>query len=167
MAVGTRILLWALLLIGLCLLLARALRTYFRYRNRMAVVCPETNRPVGVRVDARHAAITGSLYRGSVRLNDCARWPERQGCGQECLSQISASPENCMIRKRLESWYRGKKCACCEKGIREIRWRDEKPALVGPDHRLLQWEDVAAENMNDVLATHQPVCGTCNFAEKW
>jgi hypothetical protein len=162
-----RILLWAILLAGLCLLLVRALRAYLRYKNRMVVTCPETETPVGVRVDARRAAISGSLGRGSLRLADCTRWPERQACGRECLLQIETSPESCMIRKRLESWYRGKSCACCDRGIGEIRWHEQKPALVGPDHRLLQWEDVPAEDLNGVLATHEPVCGKCSFAEKW
>lgn len=167
MSVGVRILVGAVLLIGLGLFLVRTLRSYLRYRNKMVVTCPETQRPVGVDVDARHAAITGSVGRESLRLTNCTRWPERQGCGQECLSQIEASPENCMVRKRLESWYQGKACACCDKGIGDIRWHEHKPALVSPDHKLLQWADVPAEAMSEVLATHQPVCGTCNFAEKW
>ena len=167
MPVGVHILVGAALVIGACLLLARVLGSYFRYKNKMVVTCPETQRPVGVDVDARYAAITGSVSRGSLRLSDCTRWPERQGCGQECLSQIEASPEGCMIKKRLESWYQGKTCSCCERGFGVIRWHEHKPALISPDHKLLQWKDVLAEEMSQVLATHEPVCGTCNFAEKW
>lgn len=167
MSLGPHLLIGTGLVIVACLLLARILRFYLRYKNRMVVTCPETRSPVGVDVDARYAAITGSVGRGSLRLTDCTRWPERRGCGQECLSQIEASPENCMIRKRLESWYQGKSCSCCERGFGVIRWHEHKPALVSPDYKLLQWEDVAAEEMSQVLATHKPVCGTCNFAENW
>ena len=167
MSLGTQILIGAVPVVVVCLLLARILRSYLRYKNRMVVTCPETDRTVGVDVDARHAAITCAVGRGSLRLTDCTRWPERQGCGQECLSQIEASPESCIIRKRLESWYEGKTCSCCERGIGVIRWHEHRPALVSPDYRLLQWEDVLAEEMSQVLATHKPVCGTCNFAEKW
>jgi hypothetical protein len=28
------------------------------------------------------------LSQPHLRLSECSRWPERQGCGQECLSQI-------------------------------------------------------------------------------
>ena len=167
MPVGVQIVLGAVLVSGLSWILVRTLRSYFRYMNRMVVTCPETRRPVGVVVNAKHAALTGTLGRGSLRLTDCTRWPERRNCGQECLSQIEASPEDCMIKKRLETWYEGKACSCCDKGIGPILWREHKPALMSPDHRLLQWEDVPAEEMTEVLATHQPICGTCNFAEKW
>jgi len=162
MSVGVRILLGTVLLMGVGLFLIRFLRSYLRYRNEMVVICPETKREVGVVVDVKRAAITGS-----VRLTDCTHWPEKQGCGQECLAELEASPESCMVRKRLEIWYGGKACACCDKGFVDIRWHEHKPALVSPDHKLLQWADVPAEEMSEVLKTHQPVCGTCNFAEKW
>jgi hypothetical protein len=162
-----RILLTAVILIGLAWALVRSLRSYLRYKNRMVVTCPETDRQVGVDVDARRAAIRGVLGSGSLRLTDCTRWPERQACGQECLSQIEASPEACMIRKRLEGWYQGKACACCDKEIGEVHWHEHKPALLSPERMLLQWENVAAEEMARVLSTHEPVCGTCNLAEKW
>ena len=160
MSSSVPILLGAVLLVGVCLLLVRALRSYRRYRNEMVVTCPETQREVGVNVDARHAAITRSVGAGSLRLTDCTHWPEKQGCGQECLSQIEASPENCMVRKRLEAWYEGKTCAYCDKGFADIRWHEHKPALVSLEHKLLQWADVPAEAISEVLATHQPVCGT-------
>jgi hypothetical protein len=162
MSPNVTILLGAVLIVGVCVLLVRALRSYLRYRNEMVVTCPETQRAVGVAVDVKRAAITGS-----VRLTDCTRWPEKQECGQECLAELEASPESCMVRKRLEAWYEGKACAYCEKGFAGIRWHEHKPALVSPEHKLLQWADVPAEAMSEVLATHQPVCGTCNFAEKW
>ena len=162
MSVGVRVLIGAVLLIGVGLFLVRILRSYRRYRNEMVVTCPETKREVGVAVDLKRAALTGS-----VRLADCTRWPEKQGCGQECLAELEASPESCMVKKRLESWYEGKVCAYCDKGFGDIRWHEHKPALVNPDHKLLQWSDVPAEEMSKVLETCQPVCGTCNFAEKW
>jgi hypothetical protein len=167
MALGVRTLLVAVLLIGLCWILVRALRSYLRFRNRMVVTCPETQTQVGVDVNAKHAAITSCLGKGSLQLVDCTHWPDRQGCGQECLSQIERSPESCMVRKRLEAWYEGKACAYCDKRFSVIHWHEHKPALVGPDHRLVQWEEVRAEDLSEVLATHRPVCGTCNFAEQW
>ena len=133
----------------------------------MVVTCPETETQVGVDVDAKYAAITGTLGSGSLRLTDCTRWPEKKDCGQECLAQLEASPESCMLKKQLEAWYEGKACAYCDKGFREIHWHEHKPALVSPDYQLLQWEDVPTEGMSEVLATHKPVCGTCNFAEQW
>jgi len=167
MSAGIRILLGAVLLIGFGLILYRTLRSYLRYRNKMVVTCPETEKQVGVDVDAKYAAITRALGSGSLRLTNCTRWPEKKDCGQECLAQLEASPESCMVKKKLEVWYEGKACAYCDKGFGEIHWHEHKPALVSPDHKLLQWKDVSVEEMSEVFATHKPVCGTCNFAEQW
>jgi len=61
--------------------------TYSRYLAPRAVICPETHQPVGVTIDARHAAATALRGKPEFRLSDCTRWPERGDCGQECLPE--------------------------------------------------------------------------------
>jgi hypothetical protein len=61
--------------------------TYNTYSAPRAVTCPETHRPAGVTIDARHAAATGLRGRPEFRLSDCTRWPARIRCGQECLAE--------------------------------------------------------------------------------
>ncbi len=58
------------------------------YRGKRTVTCPETREPATVEVDA--ARVAASAWGGvpDVRLKDCSRWPERAGCGQDCLSQV-------------------------------------------------------------------------------
>ncbi len=53
---------------------------------------PRTERSVAVEVDAAHAALSAPQGHPELRLEDCTRWPEKAGCGQECLSQIESSP---------------------------------------------------------------------------
>jgi hypothetical protein len=58
------------------------------YRRRIVVTCPETGAATGVRVDAARAARSAWLGPLDLRLRSCTRWPERAGCGRECLSQL-------------------------------------------------------------------------------
>jgi hypothetical protein len=69
-----------------------AVRAYRTYCGVRTVTCPENRRPVVVRFDAAHAAITA--VRGSVglRLRSCSRWPGRQNCRRECLALIKGAP---------------------------------------------------------------------------
>jgi hypothetical protein len=96
-------------------------------------------------------------------LRDCSRWPERQGCGQECLKQIELSPDGCLVRHILGGWYEGKNCAICRKPFGEINWADHKPALLSPHGKNVEWAEIRAETVPDVLATHAPVCWNCHI----
>ena len=46
--------------------------------------------------------------RPQLRLDACTRWPEKRGCGQECLGQIEGAPDACLLRNILADWYQGK-----------------------------------------------------------
>jgi len=70
-----------------------ALRMFLRYRGRRVITCPETENPAAVHVNAAAAARHAMFGKQNIRLDQCSRWPERQNCGQECLSEIKADPE--------------------------------------------------------------------------
>jgi len=157
-------------LIGLAVVLVvlgRAfVRTYLTYQGDRVVECPENRQPAGVRVDAAHALFTAFGGNPDLRLDTCSRWPEKRNCGQECLRQIEASPEECLVRNILTKWYAGKNCALCGKPIGEIQWADHKPALLNAEHRTVQWPDVPPDTLPRVLATHQPVCWNCHVVTR-
>lgn len=138
---------------------------YLEFRGTRVITCPETSAPAAVVVDAKHAAATILHGDPELRLKSCTRWPERSGCDQECLRQIEEAPEDCLARTMLTNWYRGKRCAYCGNAFREIDWLDNQPALRGPGARTLQWAEVPAEKLPEILATHQPVCWNCHIAE--
>jgi hypothetical protein len=142
-----------------------AVRTYFKFRGKRLVTCPETSEPAAVTVDATHAAFTAPTGERSLRLKDCNRWPEKQDCGQECLAQIESAPEDCLVRTILTKWYEGKKCVVCGKGFGEINWLDHKPALMSPDRSTLEWRQVPPEQIPKALADDMPVCWNCHIAE--
>jgi len=139
--------------------------TYIRYRGKRVITCPETRKPAAIEVDAGHAALTAAVSHPDLRLKSCSRWPEREHCGQECLLQVELSPEDCLVRNILTTWYSDKHCVSCGKQIGEIHWLDRKPALLSPEGKTVEWSEVLAEQVPGVLATHFPVCWDCHITE--
>ena len=78
-----------------------------KYRGVRVITCPENKEHAAVEVDATQAAITAGFGETLLQLKSCSRLPERAGCGQMCLSQIEASPQDCLLRTILTKWYAG------------------------------------------------------------
>ena len=142
----------------------RLTSAWLRFRGARVITCPENLRPAGVHLDGRRAAFSALAGTPSLRLSECSRWPERQGCGQECLAEIEASPEACLVRNILTAWYRGKSCACCGVPLGEIRWAVQKPGLITADKRTVDWSRIPAEHLPEILASALPVCFACHMA---
>ncbi|HEY3348837.1 MAG TPA: hypothetical protein VGM13_03620 [Thermoanaerobaculia bacterium] len=68
--------------------LSWVLPSWRAYRRRSVVTCPETGAATGIHVDAARVARSAWMGPLDLRLRACARWPERAGCGEECLSQL-------------------------------------------------------------------------------
>jgi hypothetical protein len=144
-----------------------ALRSFFRYRGNRLVVCPETHKTEAVDVDTREAAIGAFLSEPTVHLNRCSRWPERQNCGQECLQQVEADPEKCLVWNIVSKWYENKSCALCHKPFAPLHHLDHAPALLGPDHKTVEWKDIPPQQLPEVFATHWPICWNCHVVENF
>ena len=157
---------WWLVLLGVLFAVGvgRLLGIWWRERGARAIVCPENLRPAGVTVDARRAALTGFAGTEKLRLSSCSRWPDRAGCGQQCLTQVESSPEGCLVRNILIKWYEGKSCSYCGKPFGEIEWSGQKPALVRADKVSVEWSRVPAEQLTETLETASPVCFACHMA---
>jgi len=97
-------------------------------------------------------------------LSSCSRWPEKAGCGQECLAQISAAPDDCLVRNIVARWLAGKKCVNCGQPFGQISWAGSPPALLGADKKSMEWRQVPADHLSEVLATSLPVCFACHTA---
>jgi hypothetical protein len=144
------------------------LRVYLRQRGNRLITCPETLSHEAVRVDAGHAAATSLMGSAELRLSDCTRWPERQSCGQDCLAQIGAAPDGCLVRGLLARWYAGKTCALCGREVGEREWMEHPPALIdrrSAPARTVAWADVPPAQVMDVMATHEPICWNCHVTE--
>jgi hypothetical protein len=154
------------ILIALFFVVRVVMSTYLEFRGARVVTCPETKAAAGVEVDARHAAITALINEEpELRLTECSRWPEREDCGQECVKQIEAAPMECLVLTKLTEWYQEKSCIRCGKAFGELNWFDHKPVVMSPDHKLVEWREIRAEHIPQVLSTHEPVCWDCYIAE--
>lgn len=158
-----------LLLAGAALLFAATARVVFvlfRYQGARVVTCPESHRTAGVALDARRLLSTGLIATPKLRLATCSRWPEKAGCGQDCLSQIEAGPANCLVRTLLAEWYADKKCVYCGQPFGDIRWDSQKPAFLVKGS-LFDTNQVPAERLPEILAEARPVCFACHTANSW
>jgi hypothetical protein len=155
-----------LLVVGTLIFAAvSAVRTYLMNRGPRIVTCPETKSSAAVRMNAARAARDAVFGKAQLHLEQCSQWPERKNCGQECLAEIQMDPAECLVRNMVKEWYRGKSCAYCQRPFGEIHWHDRKPALLAPDRSSMQWNEVAAQKLPEVFATHLPICWNCHSAE--
>lgn len=160
----------ALATVGAVFLLVRlvmASRLYLKFRGERLVVCPENKHTAAVAVAAGPLAAKAVVGKSKLRLQECSRWPEREDCGQECLSQIEENPGGCLVWNVANAWYYGKNCVSCGKPFGQIDWHDHRPALSDAKGNTVQWTDVPPETLPDVFATHWPVCWDCHIAESF
>ncbi len=68
------------------------LATFYRYRKRKVITCPETHGLAEVRLDARRAALTTVLGKPLLKVEDCSRWPGKKGCDEECVKENWPAP---------------------------------------------------------------------------
>jgi len=141
-----------------------AIQTYFNYRGKRLITCPENQQTAAVSVAATKAAASCLWGEPRLRLDQCSRWPERHDCGQECLQQIEADPENCLVWNIVSDWYEGKNCALCNKQFGHLR-RDHPPALMDADRKTTEWKEFHPEQLHEIFATYQPVCWDCHVTE--
>jgi hypothetical protein len=142
-------------------------RRYLRVRGDRVVSCPDNGQDAAVRVDAVRAALTSPRTPEHVRLESCSRWPEKAGCGQECLRQIDAQPDDCLVRVQLTRWYADKSCVVCGKALGTAEWGARAPAVRSPEGVTREWRDIPPETLWGVLGSHSPVCWDCHVAERF
>lgn len=60
-------------------------KVYRRSHGAREVTCPKANHFATIELDARHAVAMYALGEADRRVKSCSLWPEREGCGQECV----------------------------------------------------------------------------------
>lgn len=143
------------------------IRAYFELRGKRLITCPETHKAEAVEVAAGEAAVGAFLSKPTLRLVECSRWPERQDCGQDCLQQVEIDPANCLVWNVVSKWYEGKSCVFCHKQIGPLHHLDHAPALLGPDHKTVEWKELKPQQLPEIMETHRPVCWNCHIAESF
>jgi hypothetical protein len=136
---------------------------FARLRGERLVPCPETGEPAAVKL----ASVTGALaapFGGKVpSLRSCSRWPERAGCGQECLARITSAPDGCLLRSLAERFYAERRCAICANPFPgSLPPTEHAPALLAADGTTTVWTDLPAEKVPEAFASREPVCWNCH-----
>ena len=139
---------------------------WLKYRGQRIIMCPENHRPAGVALDAGHAAATGFGRSPQLRLSNCSRWPEKAGCGQECLSEIREAGPDCLVRNIVAKWYGETVCASCGQPIGKIDWSESRPALLLADQISVEWNQVSADQLLETLSVASPTCFACHTANR-
>lgn len=129
---------------------------WFNRRGARLITCPENQRPAGVAL---------KLQPGALELKSCSLWPEKQGCGQGCLSQIAESQDGCLVRGILERWFEGKSCVLCGQAVGSIHWPEHGPALIDRERKTVEWNTVKTEELPETLERSLPVCWACHNVE--
>ena len=142
--------------------LALSARRFWRMRGTRLVTCPENRATVAVELQATLAAVTGLAGRPTLRLKDCSRWPEKEGCGRECLRQIESAPEGCLVRRILAAWYEDKHCVICGKNVGQADLMQRAPGPLTPEGVTIEWVELEPEKIPEALRTHMPVCFDCH-----
>jgi len=135
------------------------------YWGKMLVTCPETHETAAVEVGKAEAAMSAMLGRRHLELSSCTRWPEKEDCGQECLSQIEQDSESRRWWTVASRWFAGKKCVYCGQVIGVPHHFDHQGALRAPDRTTTEWNQVPPEQLPEVLSQSDPVCWSCHVAE--
>jgi hypothetical protein len=143
--------------------LAAVMRARARTRGIRVVHCPATDGSASLRV--RPVRWLAGTRPGHLRVAECSQWPARRHCAQACLAEIESSPFACSFRRVLAAWYHGRRCAFCQRELPDIRWGELRPALLSPDGQIVSWSEIPPARLYEVLATHRPVCASCDVAE--
>ena len=131
------------------------------------VSCPETHETVAVKVAVGRAALAAIRGKEHIELCQCTRWPERAGCGQECLEELKADPEEHGVWSIAAHWYDGKDCFYCGRPITPLSHLDHPPGLVGFDGKILELCRIPAEKLPQQFASARPVCWNCSVVESF
>jgi hypothetical protein len=152
--------------VGVLLLLA----AWLRVTATRVVTCPANHQLVSVRVAGFPALLHrwfGPRARAEeVTLASCSRFQGKPRCDQRCVTQIEAAPDGCLLWPMVERWYHGKACARCAKVFTTISHGDQRPGLLDPSGRSRDWNDVPIDQLEQVFATHRPVCWDCHVVEQ-
>lgn len=146
------------------LVVVRWTSAWLAYRGERVVTCPENERCAGVQVNAVRAAASSFGNTTRLRLSACSRWPEKAGCGQECLREIQAAPADCLVRNIAARWYVGKSCVSCGNPIGPVEWGPNQPGLLSADMRSVEWKQVPADLLFETLEAAVPICFACHMA---
>jgi hypothetical protein len=111
------------------------------------VICPTAKLPAEVGLDPVD------------HLESCSRWPELQGCSQDCVPQVKFSAEDL---KDFTARYEDKKCTSCGAVLTREDWYNTRLRALDPKAAT---ENVPGSRGPSDPESSGPVCANC-YREK-
>jgi len=152
----------AAVLVGLPL--ASTLQTYFKNKGRRPVTCPDDRIAAEVEVDRKFALQAAMHGKEQMRVQSCTHWPKNGSCGQECLIQVEATPEN--IDRLQTKWFNGKPCSICARPLTPSDWRFGRMGFLNENSKLVELRQIDLDELGSVAEPTRPLCWSCHQQEK-
>jgi hypothetical protein len=111
------------------------------------VICPTAKLPAEVGIDPVD------------HLESCSRWPELQGCSQDCVPQVKFSAEDL---QDFTARYEGKKCSSCGAVLTREDWYNSRLRALDPKAATT---DIPEGRSRVVSEEGAPVCSVCYRAK--
>jgi hypothetical protein len=131
---------------------------------RRTLICPETRQPAAVRLAIGERIRSLLAGRERLRVRTCSRWPERQGCGEECLLQVDLQPQ--LLERELRAWCEGRDCALCGHPLVANDWRQGRFSGVDGKGRFVPAAEMPLQELPLALENYRPVCWNCHCAQR-
>jgi hypothetical protein len=77
-----------------------------------------------------------------------------------------AGPQRKPAFRTMADWYSGKRCALCGRDIPPLSHFGPEPGLMSATSApvtTVAWTDAPADQLSNILETHQPVCSSCHL----
>ncbi len=160
---------WSLFLLFLVAVAAAACVVVFLkpdeyFARSHTIVCPETHAPTEIKIDL--ALRIRTLLRGIsvLRLASCSRWPERQGCDEECLLQLDLKPA--VLEHTLRKWYMGRSCGMCGRVLTEDDWRQGRFSALDRAGNFVPGNSLPLRDLPQHVSRYRPVCWPCHLHQR-
>jgi hypothetical protein len=133
-------------------------------RSRRALTCPETGQPARVKIALGDRIRTLLAGKERVHLSDCARWPERRTCSQECLLQVDLHPP--LLERALRGWCEGQDCALCGRALTPGDWRQGRFSAIDRQGKFVPGAEMPLRELPMALQNYRPVCWNCHCTQR-
>ena len=144
--------------------LASTLQTYFKNKGRRRVTCPDDHTRAEVEVDRKFALQAAMHGKDEMRVKSCTHWPGHGECGQQCLIQVEATPEN--IDRLFTQWFDGKPCNLCGRLLTPSDWRHGRMGFLNDQFQLVELRQIDFEAIGSMPVPKRPLCWKCHQEEK-
>ncbi len=134
------------------------------FARRHTIVCPESHASTGIEIDRTHRLRTLLRDTSELRVAACDRWPERQGCDEECLLQVDLKPA--VLERTLRKWYAGKSCGLCGRILTDSDWSQGRFSALDGNDKFVPPAALPLRDLPQQVGRYRPLCWPCHQQQR-